>query len=300
MEVPAAIRRRLDALPAPVRRVGDVVVSMAREFREDRVADLAAEVAFFGILSLFPAFLSLAAILGVLDSVAGADFAGRVETEVLDFLRRILTDEAGGTIDAVNELFRSSSPGLLTFSLLAAFWALSRGFAALVRCLDVVYDLDEHRGWLSIRLTAFALAVGSIVSAAILLVLIVVGPLIGTGTEIAAEVGLGDAFATAWDWSRLPLAFLALVGWAATIFHIAPDHHTPWRWDLPGAALTTVLWLVFSGGMRIYLQVASTGNQVFGVLGGALIVLLWFYLLSLAVLIGGELNQVLADRRQEA
>lgn len=277
----------------PRRRAVRVLRAMAAEWSHDRIPDSAASVAFYAVLSLLPAFLALAAALGVLDSMVGGDVAEEVRREVLDFLRSILTDEAGGTIDAAEELFTERRPGLLTFSLLAALWTLSRSFAALVRALDLVYDLDDQRGWLEVRGTALALAIGSVAAGAVLLAVFVVGPLFGTGEEIAAEVGLGDQFAFFWDVVRIPLAVGVLVLWAALVFHIAPDHHTPWRWDIPGALLTTALWLVFSGGLRLYLEVAQAGNAVFGALGGALIVLLWFWLLSLATLLGGELNQVL-------
>ncbi|MGK2928583.1 MAG: YihY/virulence factor BrkB family protein [Acidimicrobiales bacterium] len=263
------------------------------EWREDRVPDLAAEVAFYAILSLFPAFLALASILGALDSLVGADVAQDVEDQVLDFLRRVLTPEAESTIEAAQELFVESSPGLFTFSLLTAVWTLSRGFAALVRALDVVYDLDELRPWLKIRGTALLLAVGSTIAGAIMLTLLIVGPLIGTGEDIATEVGLGDQFVFLWDVVRLPLAFVVLVLWAAIVFHIAPAHHTPWRSDVPGAIVTGVLWVAFSAGLNLYVQFAQSGNAVFGALGGALIVLLWFWLLALAVMIGGEVNQLL-------
>jgi membrane protein len=270
---------------------------LATEWRDDRVPDLAAEVAFYAILSLFPALLALAALLGILESLVGAEVAVETQTEAISFLRTILTSEANTTIEAVTDLFTESRPGLLTFSLLAALWALSRGFAALVRALDVVYDLTEERAWLRIRGTALGLAVGSIVAGAVMLSVLVVGPLFGTGEEIADEVGLGDAFVFLWDVFRLPVAFLMLVLWAATIFHLAPNHRTPWRNDVPGALVTGVLWVLFSGALRAYVEIAQRGNAVFGALGGVLIVMLWFWLLSLAVLIGAEVNQILeADR----
>lgn len=270
---------------------------LVHEWRTDRVPDLAAEVAFYAILSLFPALLAMAAILGVLDDFVGADLAARAQDNVLDFLRSILTSEADSTLDAASELFTESRPGLLTFSLLASFWALSRGFAALVRALDVVYDLDEHRKWLHIRTTAIGLTIGSVLASAVMLSMIVVGPLFGTGEDIADEIGLGDQFVFLWDVIRLPLAFLVLILWAATIFHIAPDHHTPWRDDVPGAIVTGVLWVVFSAGLHSYVELAQTGNAIFGALGGVLIVMLWFWLLSLAVLIGGEVNELLLEHR---
>lgn len=283
-----------------IRGTVDYARRLADEWRDDRLPDQAAAVAFYSILSLFPALLSLAAVLGGLDSIVGADVAQRVETEVLDALQTVLTNEAGGTLDAIQSLFETSSPGLLTFSLLLALWTMTRGFASLVRALDVAYDLDEHRPWVRIRGTAFLLAVGSTLAAAVMLTLLVVGPLLGSGEDVADTIGLGGVFVFLWDVLRLPFAFLVLVGWAATIFHIAPDHHTPWRADIPGAFVTTILWLVFSGGLRIYLQVAQTGNAVFGALGGVLIVLLWFWLLALAVLIGGEVNQLRLEQVESA
>lgn len=272
--------------------------AFSHEWRTDRVPDLAAEVAFFAILSLFPAFLALASILGILGSIVGDSVATDVENTVLDFLGRILTDDASGTVEAVRSLFDQSSPGLLTFSLLAAIWTLSRGFASLVRALDVAYDLDEHRSWLRIRGTALTLSVGSIVAGAVMLAMLIVGPLFGSGSDIADEIGLGDAFVTFWDVVRLPLAVVVLMLWSATIFHIAPDHHTPWKWDVPGAVVTTALWLAFSFGLRLYLDLTGSGNQIVSVVGGILTVLLWFWLLSLAVLIGGEVNQIMLDERR--
>jgi membrane protein len=271
-----------------------VARAVATRWSEHRIPDSAASVAFFAVLSLLPAFLALAAALGPLDTLIGNDLAQRVQEGVLDFLGSVLTAEADGTLEVAQDLFDEKRPGLLTFSLLLAVWTLSRAFAALVRALDVVYEAVERRSWLHLRLTALVLAIGSVLAAAVMLTAIVVGPLFGTGEQIAAEVGLGEQFAFLWNVVRLPVAFVVLVAWAATIFHMAPDHRTPWRWDLPGALLTAVLWLVFSGGLRVYLELAQAGNAVFGALGGALIVLLWFWLLSLAVLLGGELNQVLA------
>ena len=273
-------------------RFGRVAHQMVKEWSHDRVPDLAAEVSFYAVLSLFPAVLALASLLGVLDSFVGADVADNARTQVIDFLNRILTDDASGVLDTANELFTQSRPGLLTFSLLAALWALSRGFAALIRALDVVYDVEDDRGWFQMRLTALALAVGSVVAGAVLLSMFIVGPLFGSGQQIASDLGIGDQFVFLWDVVRIPAAFLVLVLWASVIFHLAPDHRSPWRWDVPGALLTGVLWIVFSLGLNVYLRVAQSTNAVFGTLGGALIVLLWFWLLALAVLIGGELNEI--------
>jgi membrane protein len=257
---------------------------------------LAAEIAFFGILSLFPVLLAVAAALGSLEAIAGREVAERAQEEVLGFLRDTLTDQAAGTVDAVEEIFAGSSPGMLTVGVAAAVWSASRGFTALIRALDVVYDLEERRGYFRMRALALALALGSVVVAALTLAMLVLGPLLGTGADVADEIGLGGLFATWWDWARWPTAVVILVAWAATVFHVAPNHHTPWRWDLPGAVLSAVAWALASVGLRAYLALAAGSNEVFGALGGALIVLLWLYLLGVGLLLGGELNALLAQR----
>lgn len=271
---------------------------MAREWKQDRVSDLAAEVAFFSILSLFPGFLALAAVLGSIDPLFGSDVATNIEEEIIEFLRTTLElQEGGATLRAFQGLFDSTSPGLFTFGLAAALWAVSRGFASLIRALDVAYDLEEHRPWLRLRLTALALALGSLVTGALMLTMLVVGPLLGAGEDVADVVGLGSAFVTFWDVFRAPVAFVVMVLWMATVFHIAPNHHTPWRADVVGAVVSAVLALAVSLGFRLYLDLAGGGNEVFGVLGSAISLLMWLYLLSLSVLVGGELNAVLWVRQ---
>ncbi len=269
---------------------------MAREWRDDLVTGLAAEVAFFGLLSLFPTLIATAAALGSLQSVVGQAVAERAESAVVDFLSGALTSEAQGTVDAVRQLFTTDNAGLFTFGLLAALWTTSRGFAAVVNALDAAYDVNEVRSLVALRLRGLGLALGSIAVGALVLAMIVLGPLLGGGRDVAEALGLGRAFATTWDWVRLPLAGAIMVSWAATLFHLAPNHRTPWRWDVPGALLSAGLWATFSVGLRLYLVVAAGSNQVFGVVGGILIVVLWLYLMALALILGAELNAILAAR----
>lgn len=279
-------------------RLVDLVRDLVREWRADRVSGLAAEVAFYGVLSLFPALLALTAALGWLEVVVGGELAARAEEEVIEFLRRVLTDEAAGTIDAVQALFADAEPGVVTIGLAVSMWAASRGFVAVVNALNVVYDLDERRNYLGLRAAALALAVGTVLVGAGMLAVLVLGPLLGTGRDIADAVGLGAGFATFWNWLRWPVAVVVIVAWAATILHVAPNHQTSWRRDLPGAVLAGVAWGTLSMLLRLYLSTVAAGsNQVLGTLGGPLIVLLWLYLLAVGLLLGGELNAVLIGRR---
>ncbi len=92
-----------------------------------------------------------------------------------------------------------------------------------------------------------------------------------------------------------------LVVWSATIYQVAPSHRTPWRDELPGALIATVWWSIVSLGFNRYLSAASSGsNAVFGLLGGALSLMFWLYLMALGLLVGAEVNALLAVRDGES
>ena len=279
----------------PFSRYVPVAKELQREVTEDRVTGLAAEVAFFGVLSIFPGLLMVVAAIGSVDAFVGSDLARLSKRQIVDFLQLILTDEARAAIDAVEDLFERGSDGLLTVASVLALVGLSRAFAVLATALNLAYDAQEQRPWLKRRLLGVALSLGTVAMTVFMLVMIVVGPLIGAGTQLARALGFEELFNSAWLVLRWPAAFVALVAWATTLFHFVPCRPRPrWREDLPGAVLTAVLWLLVSLGLNIYLQIAADANPVFSVLGGGLILLIWLYLLSLGLLLGGELNPVLA------
>lgn len=279
--------------PSGIRSVGRELIE---EIVDDRVTGLAAEIAFFGVLSTFPGLLMMASALGSLDGLFGSELASEAQMIVQNFMARMLTNDASQTIDAVRDLFEEKRSGVLTLSGIGALLALTRGFAALIRALDVAYDLTEKRRWWHQRLLAVGLGVGSVVVAVLMLVIFVTGPLLGGGQAVADLVGLGDDFAVLWDWVRWPTAFVLLVLWASATFHFGPNHKSPWSSDLPGAIVSSVLWLLVSVGFSVYLRLAADFNQVLGILGGGLILLVWLYLLSVALLIGAELNAILTVR----
>ena len=271
---------------------------VAAACHEDRVDGLAAEFAFFGVLSTFPGLLVVAALLGSLERLVGHDLASRSEALVLRGMDQVLTSSAAGLRDAVRELFARPSRGIAVLATATALVGLSRAWAVVIRALDLAYQVEERRTWLRQRLLGLVLALSSVLLAVLGLGMIVVDPLLGAGAELAKRLGLGGLFAVAWNWLRWPLAFATLVAWAATVYHVAPGRRLRWRDALPGAAAAAVLWLVASGGFSLYLRVAAGANRVLGTLGGGLIGVLWLYLLALILLVGGELNGVLHRSRE--
>jgi len=152
------------------------------------------------------------------------------------------------------------------------------------------------RLWWQRRARAFALAVVTVIVAAVLLAVVVLGPLLGRGRQVADSPRLRRALRVGVVGARVPVTAVVLVGWATLLFSAGALRRSSWRRELPGAVAVAVAWLAASVGLRVFVGLAARSSRVFGVLGGALILLLWLYLLALGLLFGGELNAALGGR----
>lgn len=273
---------------------GDV----ATAFTRDRVTGRASEVAFWWVFTLFPALLVLAAVLGFLGQLVGSSASQQVEDALVRVVADFTGSEANEAVAQVRALFDRHGAGLLTFGVLLALWSTSRSFTALIYSLDEVYAVSDSRGHVKIRAVGFGLALLTIVAAAVVaLTMVVVGPFLGRGGDLTSDTGVSaEVLSTIWTWLRVPFAVLALVGFHTTIFWIAPDHRVAWRTSLPGGGCAAGAWVMASVGFSIYLDLAAGSSLVVGVLGGALSVMLWLYLLAIGLLLGGVVNAELGRR----
>ena len=285
------IRSRLEQ-----RQWWQVATSIAHGASEDQVTGLAAEMAFFGMLSLFPLTIAIAAGVGFLEPVVGTDAADQVRSEVVAALSTGLGSQASGVTDAIEELFADTRPGVFTVGLLVALWSASRGFRSTVRSIDAVYHLEQRRTYLELRLLSLAMAVVTVPLAALGLVVFAVGPLLGGGAEAADVFGSAQGYEQAWRVLRWPVGIVVVCVAVTTVLHIAPDERTPWRSDVPGSLVAIVSWALSTVALRVYLRFGGSENLLIGSLGAVLVVLIWLYLLALGLLLGAELNAVLARR----
>jgi membrane protein len=297
---PAAALVLPDHSSSPRLRTSERLRRFLRHFvtqvNRDRLLGLAAEAAFFAALSLFPGLLVGASVLSLLDVFVGADVARQVQQDVVTALDAVFTDAAAGAVQSVENLFDQVRGDLFTVAVAAALVTLSGAFAVVIDALNIAYGTVERRTWVRRRLLGLVMAAVTTVVAALAVTVLVVGPFLGRGRAVAEAVGLGAAFAFTWDVLRFPVLVLGLVLWAAGLYHWAPNRRTRWRQALPGALLTTALWLVATAGFHLYLRIAADGNPVLGALGGGVIVMTWAYLLCLALMLGGELNATLYPR----
>lgn len=254
---------------------------VVEEYRRDGVGDLAASITFWTIISIPAAVLALVSALSSLDSIVGSSLAADVERESQAIITETLVDSA--TLKrAVDELFNTSSAGVATVATLVAIFTLSRAFAGLIRALDAAYEVEEGRPWWYLRIVAIGLGVATIV--------------VVTSTVIFLALLPELPFSSAGRFFAAPAAFGVLIVWAATIFHIGPNHRTPWRYDVPGAIFAAIGWLVTSQVFALYVRFTAGGNEVQTGVGVVLLALSLMYLLSIVLLVGAEINDVIARR----
>ncbi len=251
------------------------------EYRSDGVGDLAASITFWTLLSIPAAILALLSALGSVESIIGEGAAGDLQREVQQFISDTFAD-SGTLNEAVSELFAGSNGSVLTAATLVAFFTLSRGFAGVIRALDRAYEVTEGRPWWHVRLLAIGLGIATIVVAAGSSVLLALLPNLPGGTAFRLLAA--------------PAAFVFIVVWAATLFHVGPNHRTPWRYDVPGALITAIGWVLATQGFAQYVRLAGQGNQVQTTVGAVLLGLSLMYLLSIVMLVGAEVNDVLSRR----
>lgn len=291
----------------------EVFVRLWHEVINDRVTGLAAEMAFFAILSLLPLLVAVGAGLGYLERIIGADAVAQAEAAVINGVAVVFGPEL--TADAiapfVRGLLSEERGGLAVGSLVVTVYLASRVFTATIRALDLAYDIEERRGLLVQRGLAVLFAFGAVIVFVLMLAFMVVGPMLGGGRLLAERLGLGDAFAFAWSVGRWPLLVMLVVGFLSVLYRLGPHVDNRWRDCLPGAVLGVALWVLVTLGFRLYLE-AGGGPQtpqfgedeaalrVAGQLVGAVVAsVLWLYLSSVAMLVGGELNAELAALRED-
>jgi membrane protein len=259
----------------------ELVKRTVKEVIDDDCVSIAAQLSYYFALALFPALLFIVALASYLpyntvNEVVNA-LAPIAPPEVLEIIRKQLESIVAG-----------EETSLLTIGILGAIWSSSGAMTSIVSALNRAYDIPESRPWWKVRLISIALTIALVLFVLLSFMLVLAGP--NAGHWLATWFGLGNAFDTAWVYLRWPLIFALATTGIAIVFYYAPDADQDWVWITPGSIVTTLLWVAFSMGFRLYVTTVGDYTATYGALAGAAILLLWLYFSGLALLIGGEVN----------
>jgi membrane protein len=263
------------------------------EFQRDDALGLAAQLAFYLILALFPFLLVLVSLMGTFSSPELAD-------QVLGYFREVTPQQVYEIIDSyLHDIIAGNrpAPGLFSVGLVIALWSASGAFAALINALNRAYDVEETRPFWKVRGIALLMTLGLSVMIMIGVLLLVAGPPIGRG--IADLLGLGEVFTLVWNVVQWPVALSLMVFTVALLYYFAPDAGQPFRWITPGGLIGVLLWVLASVIFRFYVSNFGSYDATYGSIGAVIVLLLYLYISSLTILFGAELNATLVRLKEE-
>jgi membrane protein len=261
------------------------------EFRDDELADRAAALTYYGVLSLFPALLVLVSLLGV---------AGATATNtIMDNLTQLAPGSAREIISgAVRQLEAGSGTGsvLAIVGLVVALWSASGYVAAFIRASNAVYDIPEGRPvWKITPLRVGVTIVLMLLVCASALIVVFTG---GLAQQAGKALGIGDAALTAWSVAKWPVLILLVTIMIAILYWASPNTKgRGFRWVTPGSFLALLVWMAVSAGFALYVANFASYNKTYGTLAGVIIFLMWLWITNLAVLLGLEFDAELVRER---
>lgn len=267
---------RPDGIPRPGWR--DILLRTWGQIGQDNVGLVAAGVAFYGLLGLFPGIAALVSIYGLIADPSQVQQQFQAMSGVMpDELQRILGEQMGKVAGSGTRALSVAVAG----SLVLAMWSASKGTKALMTAMNVAYGEDERRGLLVLNLTALGLTAFFILLFVAALVAVVVAPTLLAAFGVGRLVGL-----LGW-----PLIIAVLLVALAILYRFAPSREqAKWRWVSPGSIAAIVLWLAASVAFSTYVRNFGSYNETYGSLGAVVGLMMWLWLSAFIVIMGAELN----------
>ncbi|MTH79916.1 YihY/virulence factor BrkB family protein [Paracoccus aestuariivivens] len=266
----------------PVRGWKAIAARLWHEISEDHISVVAAGIAFYALIALFPA---IAALVGLSDVFLDpGDLAGeltRLSSRLPPSAAAIVEEQVVSVTDGNGA--RSGLVALIGIAI--AIYGAMKGVLTLIEGLNIAYDEQEKRGLVRLYLTALALTLAILFGFLLTVGLALILP------AIINLLPLGALAETLVPWaSWLVLAIFTMVG-LAVVYRFGPSREPPrWRWISPGAALATLIWIGGTAAFSLYVQQMGSYAETYGALGGVIVLLTWLWLSAFCVLAGAELN----------
>lgn len=279
-----ADRGRRARRPSDIPRKGwwDIAVRVKNEMTKDHLSIVAAGVALYAFLAIFPALAAMVSIYGLVTDPA--DLQRHMQS-----IQGVMPEGAAGIVNSELERIAKGRTSTLGWSLvgglLIALWSASKGMKGMFEGLNITYDEEERRGFFKLNAMAVLLTL-----AAILFVFFVLGLIVGV-PALLASVQLGQMAQQLINYLRWPLLAVCAIVALAVLYRYGPSRETvQWKWVSWGAVIATVLWLAGSFLFSFYVSNFGNYNATYGSIGVIVILMTWFLLGAYSVLLGGEIN----------
>lgn len=269
-----------------------VLARVGRKVLDDDCPGLAGQLAYFTLFSLFPFLLFLVALTGLV-----IDDPESVLRTLTERMQGFLPEDALALLaDYINRTLRGASSSVLFFGILVALWSGWAAADAMVKAINRAYELRETRPWWKLWGISVLMILGFMLVIATL-AFVTFGPEVGGYVQMLT--GLPDAFLALWGILRWALAFVAVTLAHDLLYYVAPNAKIPFKWITPGGFTATVLILISGAALNLYVATFARYDQIYGPVGAIIVLMVWLYSTGLMVLIGAEMNAVLARMAEE-
>ena len=259
---------------------------LRREVAYDDCMGMAAQIAYYMVLSVIPFLIFVLSIMSRLQ------FGEALAPLLLDTLREQMPlDAANFIVDIVLRVLPTESGQTTIVSFAVALWGSSMAVGALITTINRAYNLRPRRNIVQQKLLALGLVL--VLSAVLMLAMIILlfGPQF---TQVFFEfLGLADESNTFWTTVRLPLAGLLAFVALAILYFYAPEARQRFVHILPGSITATLLWLIASSAFRLFVRNFGNYNATYGSLAAVVILLAYFWLTGFIFLLGAEVNALM-------
>jgi membrane protein len=258
-------------------------------FREDDVQALGAQLTYYLILSFFPFLIFMVSLLSFIE-LSGDSVIGE--------LIRLLPSDASDTISGIlKEVMNNSSGTLLSFGMIATIWSASNGINAIIKGLNKAYDIEEQRPFWKVRGISLVSTIFLVIVIIIVMVMLIFGKAIGQ--YLFEWLNYPDGFEWTWGVLKYVLPIAAMIGAFTLLYWIVPSRRLGFKEVLPGAVFATFGWIVTSLLFQFYMNSFGNYSKTYGSLGGMIILLIWLYISSIIIMLGGEINATLASAKSK-
>lgn len=261
---------------------------------KDDIFSSAAQVAFYLSFAIFPLLLFLVTLLGI---VLGS--AHHFRADLFSYLARIMPISAFELVrHTVDEVIANRSGDKLTVGLLVALWSASAGVNSLRNALNRVYGFEETRAWWKTRGISLSFTFVLTVLITVALAIVFYGWQVISFFFSLVSIEVSSPFVLVVLQWTITLVVLLIV--FELLYNVLPCRKPfRWFWITPGATVGILLWLLLSNGLRTYLAYWNSYDRTYGSIGAVIILMLWLYLTSLVILIGGMINSILGEIRED-
>ncbi len=265
------------------KKIKTFFVRMFHRYFEDDVGGRSAQLAYFFLLSLFPFIIFLLTL---------AAFLPITVPDVLDVVEHYAPGETMVYIEEnVTKLLDNHNGKLLSLGLIGTLFAASNGINAFVRVINISYEIEQKRTFITARLISIVLTIAMFLVIIVALLLPVFGKIIGT--YVFSFLGFSDEFVQIWGALRLVISFLIMLIVFLFLFKLAPEKRVKFLEAFPGALFTTVGWQVASLIFAFYVERFGHYATTYGSLGVVIVLMIWLYISAMIIILGGEMNATL-------